>query len=49
MVLILSLALVFAGMIAGYYSKTVFFTLELAALGQLFVSAIVKFYYKAKM
>ena len=49
MVLVLSLLLVFAGMIAGYYNKTVFFTLELVALGQLFISAAVKFYYKAKM
>ncbi len=49
MVLILALLQVVAGMIAGYYSKTVFFALELAALGQLFISAAVKFYYKAKM
>lgn len=49
MVLVLSLVLVFVGMIAGYYNQTVFFTLELAALGQLLISAAVKFYYKAKM
>lgn len=49
MVLILSLIMVFVGMIAGYYNKAIFFTLELAALGQLFISAAVKFYYKAKM
>ena len=49
MVLVLSLLLVFAGMIAAYFNEIVFYTLELAALGQLLISAAVKFYYKAKM
>lgn len=49
MVLILSMLLVFAGMIAGYYNETVFYVLILAALGQLFISAAVKFYFKWKM
>lgn len=49
MVLILSLLLAFAGMIAGYFNETVFYVLILAALGQLFISAAVKLYYKAKM
>ncbi len=49
MVIVLSLLLVLAGMIAAYHSETVFYTLELAALGQLLISAAVKFYYKAKM
>ena len=49
MVIVLSLLLVFAGMIAGFYNETVFYTLELAALAQLLISAAVKFYYKAKM
>jgi len=49
MVLILSLLQVFAGMIAGYYNETVFYALLLAATGQLLISIMVKFYYKAKM
>ena len=49
MVIVQSMLLMFAGMIAGYYSETVFFTLELAALGQLLISVAVKFYYKARM
>ncbi len=49
MVIVLSLLLVFAGMITAYYNETIFYTLELAALGQLLISAAVKFYYKAKM
>lgn len=36
-------------MIAAYFNEIVFYTLELAALGQLLISAAVKFYYKAKM
>lgn len=49
MVVILSLLLVFAGMIAGYFNKTVFYVLICAALGQLLISLVVKFYYKMKM
>ena len=49
MVLILSLLLVFAGILAGYYNETVFYALVLAALGQLLISLVVKFYYKVKM
>ena len=49
MVLILSLALVLAGMIIGYFNETVFVVLIGAALFQLLVSLSVKLYYKAKM
>jgi len=49
MVLVLSLLLAFAGMIAGYFNETMFYTLVLAALGQLLISLVVKFYYKSKM
>ena len=49
MVLILSLALVLAGMIIGYFNETVFIVLIGAALFQLLVSLGVKLYYKVKM
>lgn len=49
MVLILSMLLVFAGMLAGYTNETAFYVLVLAALGQLLICTAVKFYYKAKM
>ena len=49
MVLILSLALVLAGMIIGYFNETVFVVLIGAALFQLLVSLGVKLYYKVKM
>ena len=49
MVLILSLALVLAGMIIGYWNETVFVVLIGVALFQLLVSLGVKLYYKVKM
>ena len=49
MVLILSLALVLAGMIIAYWNETVFVVLIGVALFQLLVSLGVKLYYKIKM
>jgi len=49
MVLILSLALVLAGMIIGYWNETVFVVLIGVALFQLLVSLGVKLHYKVKM
>jgi len=49
MVVILSLLLVLAGMIAGYFDETVFYVLLCAALGQLLISLAVKFYFKCKL
>ena len=49
MVLVLSMALVIAGMVAGYFSEIVFVTLISVAMFQLLVSLGVKFYYKFKM
>ena len=49
MVLILSLSLVLAGMIIGYWNETVFVVLIGVALFQLLVSLGVKLYYKVKM
>ena len=49
MVLILSLALVLAGMIIGYWNETVIVVLIGVALFQLLVSLGVKLYYKVKM
>ena len=48
MVLILSLTLVLAGMIIGYWNATVFVVLIVVALFQLLVSLGVKLYYKVK-
>ncbi len=49
MVLILSMILVLAGMIIGYWNATVFVVLIGVALFQLLVSLMVKFYYKSKI
>jgi hypothetical protein len=49
MVIILSMLLIFAGMVAGYFNTTVFAVLVAAALFQMFVCAVVKFYYLKKM
>ena len=49
MVLILSILLVLAGMIIGYWNETVFVVLIGVALFQLFTSAAVKFYYMRRM
>ena len=49
MVLILSMTLVLAGMIIGYWNETVFVVLIGVALFQLLVSLGVKLYYKVKM
>lgn len=49
LVLILSLALVFAGMIIGYFNETIFVVLIGAALFQLTVSMLVKFYFMKKI
>ena len=49
MVLILSLALVLAGMVIGYWSETIFVVLICVALFQLTMSMLVKLYYMRKM
>jgi len=49
MVLILSMLLVLAGMVIGYFNETVFVVLICVALFQLLVSLGVKLYYKIKM
>jgi len=49
MVLILSMVLVLAGMIIGYWNETVFAVLIAVAIFQLFASAAVKVYYRNKM
>lgn len=49
MVLILSMTLVLAGMIIGYWNETVFVVLIGVALFQLLVSLVVKLYYKNKI
>jgi len=49
MVLILSMALVLAGMIISYWSATVFVVLICVALFQLLASLMVKLYYKNKI
>lgn len=49
MVLILSLTLVLAGMVIGYWNATVFVVLIGVALFQLLVNLGVKLYYKVKM
>lgn len=49
MVLILSLTLVLAGMIIGYWNETVFVVLICVALFQLLASLGVKLYYRGKM
>ena len=49
MVLILSMMLVLAGMVIGYFNETVFVVLICVALFQLLVSLGVKMYYKIKM
>ena len=49
MVLILSILLVLAGMIIGFWNETVFVVLIGVALFQLFTSAAVKFYYMRRM
>ena len=49
MVLILSMLLVLAGMVIGYFDETVFVVLICVALFQLLVSLGVKLYYKIKM
>jgi hypothetical protein len=48
-VLVLSLTLVLAGMIIGYWNATVFIVLVCVALFQLLASLGVKLYYKIKM
>ena len=49
MTVILSMLLVLAGIIFGYFNETVFCVLICAALFQLFASAAVKLYYMKKM
>jgi len=49
MTVILSMILVLAGIVIGYFNETVFFVLISVAIVQLFVSAAVKFYYMKKM
>lgn len=49
MVIILSLFLILAGMVAGYFNTTVFTVLIAVALFQMFASAAVKLYYLKKM
>jgi hypothetical protein len=49
MVLILSMTLVLAGMLIGYFNETVFLVLICAALFQLLVCLSVKLYFKSKM
>ena len=49
MVLILSMMLVLAGMVIGYFNETVFVVLICVALFQLLMSLLVKFYYVRKM
>lgn len=49
MVLILSMTLVLAGMLIGYFNETMFILLICAALFQLLVCLGVKLYYKIKM
>jgi hypothetical protein len=49
MTMILSMILVLAGIIIGYFDETVFFVLICVAIFQLFASAAVKFYYMKKM
>lgn len=44
MVIILSMALVVAGMVAGYFNETIFFVLVSAALFQMLCCVAVKFY-----
>lgn len=49
MTVILSMCLVLAGIIFGYFNETVFCVLICAALFQLFASGAVKLYYMSKM
>lgn len=49
MVLIFSVLMILAGVIAGYFNETIFITLLAAALCQMLISAIVKVYYLKNM
>jgi hypothetical protein len=49
MLMITSGIMIFAGIIAGYISESVFYTLILAAMVQLTLGATVKIYYMRKM
>ena len=49
MTVILSMTLVLAGIVIGYFNETVFVVLICVALFQLFASAAVKLYYMKKM
>ncbi len=49
MVVVLSLLLVLAGMIAGYFNTTIFAVLIAAALFQMFACVAVKLYYRKTM
>ena len=49
MVLVLSMALIVAGMVIGYFNETVFVTIIGVTLFQLLASLAVKFYYRRKM
>lgn len=49
MLMITSGLMLFAGIIAGYFNETVFFTLILCATAQLTVGACVKIYYLRKV
>ncbi len=49
MLLFTSVAMIIAGMIAGYFNSTIFITLTIAAMSQMLVGAIVKMIYMKKM
>ncbi|MEN6636608.1 MAG: hypothetical protein ABFC56_12195 [Clostridiaceae bacterium] len=49
MTVILSMVLVLAGIVIGYFNETVFFVLICVAIFQLFATAAVKFFYMKKM
>lgn len=49
MVLVLSMVLVLAGMVIGYFNETIFVVLIAAALFQLTICMLVKFYFMKKL
>lgn len=49
MVLIFSVLMILAGVIAGYFNETIFITLIAAALCQMLISALAKVYYLKSM
>jgi hypothetical protein len=47
--LITSVIMIIVGVVAGYFNITIFYTLIIAALGQMTISVIVKILYMKKM